>query len=405
MAISKDAGVYQLDNGYWAYRYVLTIDGKRKERKKVKDDLGNPLKNKREAIKARQIAISNEYEGKTKKDKPIRKTLNDVYKEYCVFGRNGKAYSTIKKQDSLWKNHISIKFGSRYIDDISVAEIEDYLSQLYNVEDRAYKYVESFLKMFYLIFGQAYSRDYLNIEVYNKLCINKDTKIKMPKMKIDEEDDITIFTENEMKTMNKYFKDTNLETAYMLGKYCGLRVGECFGLTWDSIDFKEKVIYIDKQMQYQDGLIKLVPLKTRNAKRKIIMADTLVKYLKKRYEYIQELNETQYQQRQQNKKTIIDSKGKEISSLDLVTTLDNGTIQTVNSIKYHSQMLKNQYGIRFKYHYLRHTYATTLATLNTPSHILCKQLGHSSINVTNKYYVAVSRSGIEVLRNNLKSIK
>ena len=37
MAISKDAGVYQLDNGYWAYRYVLTIDGKRKERKKVKD--------------------------------------------------------------------------------------------------------------------------------------------------------------------------------------------------------------------------------------------------------------------------------------------------------------------------------------------------------------------------------
>ena len=50
-------------------------------------------------------------------------TVQQVYNEYCEFGRAGKAYSTIKKQDSLQNNHIKSNFGKRYVDDISVAEI------------------------------------------------------------------------------------------------------------------------------------------------------------------------------------------------------------------------------------------------------------------------------------------
>ncbi len=89
----------------------------------------------------------------------VRKTVEEVYTEYCEKGRSGKAYSTIKKQDSLWNNHLKDRFGKRYIDDITVAEIQDYLEELYYIDNRAYSYTESFLKMFYLIFGQAYSRN------------------------------------------------------------------------------------------------------------------------------------------------------------------------------------------------------------------------------------------------------
>ncbi|MCM1258791.1 MAG: hypothetical protein NC307_13175 [Roseburia sp.] len=110
-------------------------------------------------------------------------------------------YATIKKQDSLWNNHIKDKFGKRYIDDITVAEINDYLARLYHDDNRAYTYVESFLKMFYLIFGQAYSKDYLSAEQYDKLC--KNTKIHVPKMKIDEETDIAVFSEQEMITLSE----------------------------------------------------------------------------------------------------------------------------------------------------------------------------------------------------------
>lgn len=49
------------------------------------------------------------------------------------------------------------------------------------------------MKMFYLIFGQAYSRNYLDLDTYNKLCVTKEARIKMPKMKTDEDLDIVAF--------------------------------------------------------------------------------------------------------------------------------------------------------------------------------------------------------------------
>lgn len=122
--------------------------------------------------------------------KKKRYTVKEVYLEYCEKGRYGKPYGTTRKQDSLWKNHIFKRFGKKYIDDISVSQVVDYLSELYYEEGRAFKYVESFLKMFYLIFGQAYSRGYLDVDKYNTLCVNKNSKIHMPKMKIDDEDEI-----------------------------------------------------------------------------------------------------------------------------------------------------------------------------------------------------------------------
>lgn len=41
------------------------------------------------------------------------------------------------------------------------------------------RYVESFLKMFYLFFEQAYSRNFIPAELYNQFCVNKETKSKV----------------------------------------------------------------------------------------------------------------------------------------------------------------------------------------------------------------------------------
>ena len=400
------AGVYQLDNGFYGYRYAIVINGKRKEAKKVRNDLGKPFKTAKQAAKAREIAIVQEQSKALlpQKAKVVGKTVEEVYAEYCEKGRSGKAYSTIKKQDSLWNNHLKERFGKRYIDDITVAEIQDYLEELYYVDNRAYSYTESFLKMFYLIFGQAYSRNYIEVDSYNKLCINKDTKIHMPKLKIDDDLDIVYFNEKQMERLDSYFKGTNAETAYMLGKYCGLRINECYGLKWSDVDIKNGIITIDRQMQYQNGLIKLVSLKTGNARRKIYMCSKLKKYFKKLLKQKEQDNKELELQRQQNQTMIQDLNGEMISSLELVNSLPNGKIQTVNSMKYHSRTLQEKYNITFKYHYLRHTYGTNLAVLNTPEHLLCNQMGHSNSQVTHKYYIAVSEKGIDELLKNLEKM-
>ena len=305
------------------------------------------------------------------------------------------------KQDSLWRNHLQAAFGARYVDEISVAEVNDYLARLYFDEGRAYRYVEGFLKMFYLIFGQAYLRNFLDVDRYNKLCVNKDTRIRMPKLKADEDLDIVVFSREELETMDAYFSGTNAETAYMLGRCCGLRINECYGLKWANVDLDGGTILIDRQMQYQNGLIKLVPVKTRNGRRTVFMSSRLKVYFQELAEKRQADEERLKLLRLQNQKLIEDLDGKIISSTELVNCLPDGKIQTVNSMKYHTRELKRRYGIQFKYHYLRHTYGTRMAELNTPTHLLCNQMGHGNIKVTQKYYIALSQTGVEILKSNL----
>ena len=398
------SGVYQLPNGFWGFRYAYWINGKQKDIKRTTDENGNPFKTKTAAIKAREAAMIEAHAERTQKPVKSRMTVAEVFAEYCENGRCGKAYGTTQKQDSLWNNHISKRFDKRYVDDISVSEVNDYLSLLYYQENRAYTYVEAFLKMFYLIFGQAYSRNYLDVDTYNMLCVNKNTKIRMPKRKIDDDEEIVSFSKAETDLLDEYFKNTNAETAYMLGRYCGLRINECYGLMWSNIDFDNDCIHIEQQMQYQEGLITLSQLKTRNAKRTLYMHSKLKKHLLAVKKAIDEATINISNVRKQKQTIITGTNGNSISSLLLVNSLTNGKIQTVNSMKYHSRKVKETLGIDFKYHYLRHTYGTRLAEQNIPTHLLCNQMGHTNSKVTEKYYIAMSKHGMEIIKDKIEGI-
>ena len=400
----KNVGIYQMSNGYWAYRFKLAVDGKEICRRKTTDENGNKLNNKTEAIKAREAAMVAVRTERLRQRTIIRRTIKEVFEEYREKGCTGKAYTTLLKQDSIWKNHICEKWGKRFVDDISVAEINDYLAELYFENEYAFRYVESFLKMFYLLFGQAYSRNYLDVDSYNKLCVNKDTKIHMPKLRVDDDTDIVAFNRSQLVLLDEYFERKNAETAYLLGRYCGLRINETYGLKWDHVDLEAGTIFIDRQQQYQGRLIKLVPPKTRNARRTIYLCDKMLDHLKKKKEQAEEDAVKYAAVRAQKQRFIEDLDGSTISCTELVNCLFDGTIQTVNSMKYPSREIKEKLGINFKYHYLRHTYGTLMAEMNTPTHLLCNQMGHGNIHVTQLYYLAVSKTGIEVLQKNLNNL-
>jgi len=404
MGIQKDVGVYQKSNGYWEYRFVMVVNGKQIARKKTTDAKGRKLKTKKEAIIAREEAMVALRQEKTERPKPIRKTVKEVFEEFCQTGRKDRAYRTIQKQDSLWENHLRDRFGHRYVDEISVGEVNDYLAELYYDNELAFRYVESFLKMFYLIFGQAYSRNYLDVDIYNMLCVNKNTKIHMPKMKNEDDTEIISFSREQLSILDDYFRGTNAETAYLLGRYCGLRINECFGLKWENVDLENGTIYIDRQMQYQESLIKLVPPKTRNSKRTIQLCKTMWNHLKEKALRRAEDEKNLANLRQQNQRMIEDIDGKIIPSTALVNCLPDGKIQTVNSFKYPTREIKSKLGMDFKYHYLRHTYGTMMAELNTPTHLLCNQMGHGHIHVTQRYYLAVSEDSISILRNRINQL-
>ena len=400
----NDTGVYRKKNGCWEYRFGIVVGGKTVFKKKCTDEYGNKLMTKSAAVAARDAAMVAVKQERTEKPKVLRRKVKEVFGEYCSEGRKDRAYQTIRKQDSIWENHLRDRFGNRYVDDISSAEVVDYLSKLYYDNGLAFKYVESFLKMFYLIFGQAYSRNYLDVDIYNKLCVNKNTKIHMPKLKTEDDTDIVAFSTEELERLDEYFKGTNAETAYLLGRYCGLRINEAFGLKWDHVDLDAGTVTIDRQMQYQDSLIKLVGPKTINSKRTIILCDALKEHLQQKKNQRDEDEKTFAAIREQKRRLIDDLNGEKIYSTELVNCLPDGTIQTVNSFKYPSREIKSRLGINFKYHFLRHTFGTMMAEMNTPTHLLCNQMGHGNIHVTQRYYIAISKTGVDILKNNLNSL-
>lgn len=69
-------------NGYWGYRYSATINGKRKENKKVRNEEGKPFKTQKQAAKARKIAVRKEKENMLWPQKDIVKKI--------VKDKNGK---------------------------------------------------------------------------------------------------------------------------------------------------------------------------------------------------------------------------------------------------------------------------------------------------------------------------
>ena len=226
----------------------------------------------------------------------------------------------------------------------------------------------------------------------------------MPKMKTEDDTEIVAFSREELSALDEYFKGTNAETAYLLGRYCGLRINECFGLKWSNVDIEAGTITIDRQMQYQNGLIKLVSPKTHNSKRTLYMCAALKEHFKMLAENRKSDEQEFAALREQNQRMIEDIDGKKISSTELVNCLYDGKIQTVNSMKYPTREIKSKLGIDFKYHYLRHTYGTRMAEMNTPTHLLCTQMGHGNLQVTQRYYIAISRTGIDVLQSNINKL-
>lgn len=109
----------------------------------------------------------------------------------------------------MWENHIEKHFGKKLLSEITLANLTNYLTNLYYYGDGiegyvggySYKYVEGFLKFFYLLFGNAYGYDLIDVSRYTKMFLDKGTRLAMPKIKQEDADDmanVKAYTEKEI---------------------------------------------------------------------------------------------------------------------------------------------------------------------------------------------------------------
>lgn len=169
------------------------------------------------------------------------------------------------------------------------------------------------------------------------------------------------------------------ETLY----YCGLRIGEARGLTWNDIDFDNKMMSINKQVQSFDNLsanFYVCDLKTTSSYRKLPICETLLNDLKAYYDSVSQFRNftndfycfgefsgiipLSYQKARRRKKRVAkDSHVKEIQLHDFRHSCA-------------SLLINNGANVTLVSHYMGH--ASVIETLNTYSHMFGTDLANIS---------------------------
>lgn len=356
----------------WSYRIDFgKIDGKRNQIEK------GGYKTKKEADKALTDALYQiNNTGDYVENKKI--TFQEVYTEFIeIEAPATRAYATIVRYKSLYKNHYKERFDSFYMYQITANMVNDFIN-----EKMAYlseEFVKGLYKFLKVLFGYAYKRKYMKKDIFDDVTPPPDPR---------HVGDIRAYSPQEISKMAERLKDTNVKVSFYIALNTGLRESEVFALQWTDVDFENKKIKVCKQLLFQDKKWCFCPLKTKNAYRSVNITDSFCDYLKKLKNEQDESRKSYGYGYKHNFVTdrLIRNKENLMEITDFINVKPNGEMLSTNSIKFMSRTIKNDLKIQFKFHNLRHTYATILAGNGISPRYVQEMLGHSKLEFTLKYY-------------------
>ena len=192
-------------------------------------------------------------------------------------------------------------------------------------------------------------------------------------------------TRDEIETLYRSAKDSQLYPFFVLALNTGMRMGEILGLTWDCVDFQNGIIRVEKTLCYLPNNGKAIyefhPPKSKAGKRNIPMSKAVKDVLLVQKEWRNKVSAKYAPQ-----------KGFE----DLVFTgKTNHPLHESNiraAIKYLVNRINKTSEKEFEGftpHCLRHTFATNCIAKGMRPKTLQKLLGHNSLQMTMDLYCHV----------------
>lgn len=347
-------------------------------------------------LREKELQIANDVQDGIDGQKANSITLNDMYEKY-MSNKTELKQSTRTNYRYMYKNHVADTLGKKKIGKIKYSDVKAFYISL--IKEKGFKpnSMEIINTILHPIFTLAVRDGYIRANPSDGCMseIKKSHNWEKPKRHALTIDEQTAFI-NYMANSEMYNHWLPIFT-FLLGTGC--RVGECIGLTWNDVDFKNNTISINHNLIYrqQDSgkcEMHITTPKTKSGCRTIPMLSEVRKVL---------IEERKKQMQNGIPATEIDG------YTNFVFTNRFGYVhnpQTLNRAieriytAYNEEEIKNAKKehrepklIRhFSCHHLRHTFCTRFCENETNVKVIQEIMGHSDISTTMNIYADVTEA-------------
>lgn len=382
-----------------SYEYCFDIGKVNNKRKRITK---SGFKTKAEAQEAGTVAYE-EYiiTGVVVKDCQMsyHDYLDFWYENYCKVNLK---YTTQEAYKNIIEKYLKPSLGLYRLSAITSVTLHNFLTELCNKYSFSRSYFKNILKVMKGTFREA-------TDVYGFIRYNPSLTLRLPKIEDNNDFEKHLYTQDEIDKILTRFKDDDVFTcAFITSCFTGMRPGELCALTWEDVDFENKVINVrhsvfDKKKN-ENGRWYIGTTKTKSGERQIHISPTLMKALvnfknrqmELKYLYGKDykcyhLEEVKNQYGKVLEYQIVENQSNILSMklANMIFTRDNGKYCGTDIIKYPYKIIHKELGIEnCRFYDLRGSYATTILRNGVEIRDVADVLGHKDIETTENYYIS-----------------
>ena len=403
-----------LKSGKVVYEYafeIASVDGKRKRKTK------SGFKTKKDAREAGKLA-QQAYESVGKPIEPSSISYSDFLDQWIEndIKISCKA-ETVKGYEKKIRLYIKPNLGDYRIKSITKDDLQQFIVKMFH-DGFSTNTISSVRGLLSKSFSYAVDRHYIQVSPAIGL---KTPKNIQPKTKTRQNPHVYIPKEKMNKIFERFPEGTSAYIPLMIGYHCGLRLGEIYALTWSDIDFKNKTLSVNRQVQWHSEKRSKEEIKKTNGTSKsngywyfsepkyksyriIDIDDELIEVLQKekqKQERAKEYYAEYYIKYYTDEKLYYNGSTPEYiiipmnkiatkatkNEVNFVCRREDGSYVNPRTTQHISSIIHKQLNFpEFDIHSLRHTHATMLMENGADMVYIQKRLGHKDLSVTMNIY-------------------